>query len=248
MKKESSVNKKVLILSLVLLSLIIINFVSVAAQEAAASDSFFDRWVAGNIKDSQAKLLLWLMLFVILLLLLQALGVGFSGSLLISIPASFILVTFVTPASIIGVFKSAQTLPLVLATFLPLSILFAFTYLSVVKASRTLMTTQWFLWLIFLVYSVLRIFFSAWVYWEWGYMEYMSQVITLPTEAESFWYWASIFAQTIIAAIMVIGSGSFMNWALMKTAGIEDAAAARKFRQAKNALKHLADIEKDMAK
>ncbi len=249
MKKE--ISKKVLVLGLVLLGLILINFVMMVAAEdttdTSSGDTFFDRWVAGNLKDFQAKLLLLLMIFVILLVLLQSLGLGISSSMLISIPASFILVTFVTPDSIIGVFKSYQTLPLVLATFLPLAILFGFTYLSVVKASRTLMTTQWLLWLIYLGYNVLKIFFSAWVFWEWGYMEYMSQIITLPSQTESFWYWASTFTSTIVAGIMVIGSGSFMNWALMKTAGLEDAAAARKFRQAKNAIKHLSEIEKDLS-
>jgi len=254
MKKETKrVNKKLLVLSLVLLSLIIISFVALVAAAAGDSTtsssepSFFDRWVAGNLKDFQAKLLLWLMIFAILLVLLMSLDVHLAPSLLISIPASFILIAYVTPESIIGIFKSYETLPLVLATFLPLAILFSVTYLSVVKASRTLMTTQWLLWLIYLCFVGMKIFFSAWIYWDWGYTQYISQIVTLPLEAESFWYWASTFTSGIVAAIMVFGSGSFMNWAVLKTAGLENAAATKRFNEASSALKNLSKIEKDMA-
>jgi hypothetical protein len=249
MKKETKrINKKVLFFSLFVLSLIAINLVLVYAADTNTGDpSFYERWIAGNFKDSQAKLLLWLMIFVVLLVLLMGLELHMGPALLISIPASFILVAYVTPASIIGVFKSYETLPLVLATFLPLAVLFAFTYLSIVKASRTLMTTQWLLWMIYFGFVVIKIALSLWVYNDNAYSEYFTQVITLPPEAESFWYWTSTVTGGIVAGIMTFGSGAFMNWAVLKTAGMEDAAAAKKFRQAKSAIKHLASIEQDLA-
>jgi len=254
MKKElkKRVNKKVLLLSLVLLSFIIISLVLVYAADSGSSTtdpngSFFDRWVSGTFKDYQAKMLLWLMMFAVLLVLLNSLGISMPFCFLISIPASFILVAYVTPDSIIGVFKSYQTLPLVLATFLPLAILFAFTYLSVVKASRTLMTTQWLLWLIYGSFIVMKIIISWWVWNGNVWYEYLSQVVTLPTPAESFWYWSSMGTSAVVATIMVFASGHFMNWAILKTAGLEDAAAKKRFKEASNALTSLAEIEKSMA-
>ena len=257
MKKETKrVNKKVLVLGLVLLSLIALNLILIYAADAATpsnptdwtNDTFFGRWMNSAFKGSDAKFLLWLMLFVVLLIVLISLGLNMGFSMLISIPASFILIAYVTPDSIIGIFRSYETLPLVFATFLPLAILFAFTYLSVVKASRTLMTTQWLLWLIYLSFGIIKIILSLWVYNEGSYYQYLSIAITLPPEAESFWYWASTGTSVIVAGIMVIGSGAFMNWAVRKTIGLENSAATAKFKEATNALKSLAEIEKDLSK
>ena len=254
MKKETKrVNKKLIFLSLVLLSLIIVSFALVAALDTptdSSEPSFFQRWVTSSFKNMDAKLLLWLMMFIVLLVLLQALGLGMGSALLISIPFSFILTAYVTPESIIGIFRSYQTLPLAFATFLPLAILFGLTYLSVIKGSRTLMTTQWLLWLIYGLFNAIKLILAFWVYNEGVYSDYFRQVVNLPADfsaPESFWFWMAVIVATGVAGIMVFMGGRFMNWAVLRTTGMEDAAARKRFKEASNALKNLSDIEKDLA-
>ncbi len=264
MKKE--IKKKVLILSLVLLSLILVNFVLVAAEDAPATinpspstttykpspDTFFGRWFNKAFSEFDAKMILWLMMFVVLLILLQSLELNMGYSLLISIPFSFVLVAYVTPDSIIGIFRSYQTIPLVFATFLPLAILFGITYLSIVRASRTLMTTQWLLWLIYLFFSFIKGLIVLLVYWDAMPEAYntISEYMSIPLAGtEQFtWFVLATIVQVGVAGTMVIGSGKFMNWAITKTTGIEDAAAMANMVRATNAVKHLAKMEKDLGK
>ena len=254
MKKETKrVNKKLLVLSLILLSLMVINIIAIAAEDYSSTSSepsFFQRWVTSSFKNVDAKLLLWLMMFVVLLVLLQALGLGMGSALLISIPFSFILVAYVTPESIIGVFRSYQTLPLAFATFLPLAILFGLTYLSVIKGSRTLMTTQWLLWLIYGIFNLMKIILAYWVYNNGVYSDYFRQVVNLPADfsaPESFWFWMATIVAVGVAWAMVVMGGKFMNWAVLRTTGMEDAAAKKRFTEASDALKNLSDIEKNLA-
>jgi hypothetical protein len=267
MKKE----KKLLILSLVLLSLIVLNFVLVFAQDTGTTnpsnndlsgssqridqyttDTFFGRWLHSSLDKLDAKLIMGLMMFIVLLILFQSMGLGFGTSLLLSIPASFILVAYVTPDSILGIFRTYQTLPLVFATFLPLAILFSLTYLSVIKGSRTLITTQWLLWLIYLVFSCVKALVAYLAYLD-AIPKAYNAIITYMNFPQAgteqlLWFYLALAIDVIVAGIMVIGSGKFMNWAVLKTAGMTDAASAAKFYQAKNALKHLSDLEKDLSK
>ena len=118
-KNQMKINKKVLILSLVLLSLIAISVVMVASADETSSSSepsFFQRWMTSTFSDLDAKLILWLMMFVVLLVLLQSMGLSTGSSLLISLPFSFVLVAYVTPDTIIGNFRTYSTLPLAIST------------------------------------------------------------------------------------------------------------------------------------
>jgi len=94
----------------------------------------------------------------------------------------------------------------------------------------------------------MKIFFSAWIYWDWGNLQYIGQILTLPSEAESFWYWGSVFASTLVSFIMVTFSGSFMNWAMKKTMGIEDVAAHRTMMGAAQMAKELEGMHQEIAK
>ena len=132
MKKESIYG--LVFLSFIVLSIVIVNVGMVSAQD------FWENWKEGALDRIDAKILLFIMTAIIILVILNTLGVRKIGiSLLISLPLSFILTAFVTPDSILGIFRSYEAVPLVIATILPLLLFFALTYLSVVKASRALM-------------------------------------------------------------------------------------------------------------
>jgi len=265
MKKE--MNKKLLIFSSVLLCLVFLELILISAQDPSptptptapyepSQNTFMGRWLTSNLSHFDAKMILWLLMFILLLVILQSLGIGTVLSLVISIPVSFILVAYVTPDSIIGIFRSYDTIPLAFATFLPLAILFAITYLSVIKGSRSLMTTQWLLWLIYGILNGIKIILgvflwfiedkASWSTWTTNIRDIISFPVNL-SFSEAFWFWIAIIIGTAVSAVMVTMGGKFMNWAAIKTAGLEDVAAAKKFRQAKFAIKNLAGLEKDLA-
>lgn len=278
MKKEVSkykkYNKKVIVLSLFILVMISTALFMQMQLIRAQSDidpgdemsrtvssstpyepdktTFFGRWFNQAFSKFDAKMILWIMMFIVLLVLLQSLGLGMGSSILLSIPASFVLVAYVTPESIIGVFRSYQTLPLVFATFLPLAILFGITYLSVVKGSRTLMTTQWLLWGIYTFYSFAKGLIVLLIYWDAipTSLNRISEYVSVPASGtEQFaWFLLALAVQIVVGMAMTFWSGKFMNWALTKTTGIENAAAMANMIRATNAAKQLAKMEKDMGK
>jgi hypothetical protein len=262
---KKGINKKVLVLSLVLFVLITLSFVSMVAavdntpvpRDTAAGNpeisnggSFFDRWTSGLIEDRDAKILVWFLTTIILFLILYSVLDGAGLAFFVSIPAGFILSAFVTPASVIGIIKSYDTLPVVFLTFLPLGILFMITYTTVIKGKRTLMTASWLLWTIYFIYISMKIIAFVglqdisqlgWVAWflslipkvlSYAFPTYALQtfVQTIPTEGtqEFVWYWASLIISFLVSFFMAFFPGWFMNFAMRRTLGIEKAVWKKK--------------------
>ena len=252
MKKE--MNKKLLIFSSVLLCLVFLELILISAQTTPyepSKETFFGRWFNGAFTHFDAKMILWLMMFILLLVILQSLGVGMGISILLSIPFSFILVAYVTPDAIIGVFRSYEALPLAFATFLPLGIFLAITYLSVIKASRALMTTQWLLWLIYGIFNTIKIFFGLWIYWDMWWIPEVRQIINYPADfssPEAFWFWVALVIAAGVAWTMVFAGGTFMNFAVKKTVGMENVAAQKRLQEATDAVKNMSKLERDLSK
>jgi hypothetical protein len=276
MKKEikKRVNKKILILFLVLLSLIIISLIQISAADntnrvgqgsadvptgitpAPSSSGFFDRWVGGMLQDRDAKLLLWFLMSIILFLIMymgfDKMGVAF----FVSIPAGFILSTFVTPASIIGIMKSYDTLPLVFLTFFPLAVLFMVTYISVVKGNRTLMTVQWLLWCIYFIYIIVKFisflyldYGGGWLDWlgipDYVFKTFLTNLPQAGTQ-EYVWYWFNVLISSLVAAAMTFLNGIFMNFAMIRAIGIDKATAKKSLGQLQTGANALINFGKQL--
>lgn len=224
MKKER--NKKVLILSLVLLSLIMVNLFLVAAQ-TSSEPTLWERWKTGALKNTDAKVLILLMTMVIIYALLTMMDISGGVAILISAPFAFVLTAFVTPESVLGIIRSYNTLPLAIATILPLIVLFLVTYVSIMKGSRSLMTLQLLGWAVYFLFNAFIIF----AYWhntyEWGWFDtnIIASMISLPSAggAEEGYFWFALLIRTIIAGLMTFGNGYFMNFAMRWTLGIDKA-------------------------
>jgi hypothetical protein len=246
MKKEMKrVNKKVLVLSLVLLSLLVINLVllkaaepvptGVPSSEGDTSSGFFDRWVSGAFHDRDAKIIVWFITTIVLFLIMYAAMDQIAVPFFISIPGGFLLSAFVTPASVIGIIRSYDTLPLVFLTFLPLGVLFMVTYISVVKGNRTLMTTQWLLWCIYFVYIFVKLFCFLYLFYGGGWLDWLNipdyvfqTFLTNLPEAGTqayVWFWFTILISTLISAAMAFLNGVFMNFAMVRSIGIDKSKA-----------------------
>jgi len=183
--------------------------------------------------------------------LLSAMGLGTGKSLLISIPIAVILTAFVTPESVIGIFKSYDTTSLTIATILPLLIFFALTYVSVVKESRTLMTIQIISWGIFFFYNAVKFVFGGGLQFLGIYSGGKWNMFTdLPLwgTTEGDWFWGATFIQGIIAALMFFKNGLFMNWAIKMTAGIDKGKADLTARDVETAVNFLKNVEKTATK
>lgn len=213
MKKESRVNKKVLLLSLVLFSLIIINFVSVTAADAAPTpDNIFRRWVNSTLTNIDAKIILFLMVAVILYVLFYTLSGKSWIGLVLSLPMTFVLTIYVTPPSVIGILKSYNTLPLMITSIVPLIVLSAFTYLAIIKNKKPLILGQHSAWIFFGCYLVLRLVALAYTYFfALGATDELSRAIDafalLPTEDESITFWIAFTIQIVAAVFMTFQNG-----------------------------------------
>lgn len=258
MKKEKKrVNKKFLVLSLVLVSLIAISVVMIYAaadSSAPAGDTLFGRWFNQTITQFDAKMTLLFMVGIALFVLLDAMGLGIAKSLLISIPAAFILTVYVTPEAVLGILRSYNTLPLAFATLLPLLFLFGLTYLSVTKGERTLMGIQLVFWIAFFTFNLIKILASFWIYMDWQWWAWMRVVaegiVNVPPATDQVtyaWYWVALIFATFIAGLMTFQNGYWLNKAMKITAGVEDAAAKQKIDAAADMIKDLNRMHKDVA-
>ncbi len=248
MKKEKSkYNKKVFILSLVLLSLIAVNFVLVTAAENS-DPTLWQRWKEGLLDKTDAKILILIMTIVIIYSLVVMMDVSGGMALFISVPAGFVLTAFVTPESVLGIIRSYNTLPLAIATILPLIVLFLVTYVSVVKGSRSLMTLQLLGWGTYFLYNA----FILVVYWGWldNLVDpiLLRQMVSMPTAggAEEGYFWMALIIRTIIAGLMTFLNGTFMNFAMRWTLGIDKAVWKEKMSQLDRGLDTMLNVGKKM--
>ncbi len=222
-------------LSFVVFSVILMSVGLVSAQ------GILDRWKEGALENLDAKILILILVAAIILVILVVIGLNTGLSLLISIPLAFILTAFVTPDAIIGVFKTYEPLPLIIATFIPLLVFFGLTYVAVMKGSRTAMTLQVFAWWAFFFYIIMRILISFAIGWGWVTEWEAVNVPKWGTE-QATWFWGATFVQGVIAGIMSIWNGYFMNWAVTLTAGAKDIAALEHVRNIKRGMKVLEDV------
>jgi len=246
MKKER--NKKVLILSLVLLSLIMINLVLVAAQTTSTEPSLWERWKAGALKNTDAKILILLMTMVIIYALLTMMDIGGGVAILISAPFAFVLTAFVTPESVLGIIRSYNTLPLAIATILPLIVLFLVTYVSVMKGSRSLMTLQLLGWAVYFLFNAF-IFLAYWGWLDWiADPAMIASMVSLPVAggAEEGYFWFALLIRTVIAGIMTFSNGFFMNSAMRWTLGIDKAVWKSKMKELGSGMDTLLELGKKM--
>lgn len=276
MKKECN---KILILSVILLSLIILNFAfvyadandyrdttngdpttGVSTNPNITSDSFLNRWMNGFITDRDAKILVWFMTSIVLFLLLFNLLDSAGLAFFICIPAGFILSAFVTPASVIGIIKSYNTLPTVFLTVFPLAILLGITFTSTVKGKRSLMTFSWLLWAIYFLYVLARVlsflalqnmgdnetlFGLSWTMNRFVFETFTQNIPEWGTQ-EYVWFWFSSWISLIVAGVMTIAPGWFMNFITRKTLGIEKAVWEKKMNHVAMGLDTLDNIGKRM--
>lgn len=216
-----------LFLTFVVFSFILINTCLVSAQ------GFWTRWKEGAVDNADAKILIFLLVAIVLIVLLSAIGLGTGLSILASIFLAFILTAFVTPESVLGIFKSYDAVPLTIATILPLLIFFGLTYISVAKTDRTLMTLQIVAWLVFFLYLIFKlVLYFVFVMGFWKDVPIISSLVWSTAAGEtgfsfpeygtaqgSYFLWALII-QAIIAGLMSFKNGFFMNWAIKMTAGV----------------------------
>jgi hypothetical protein len=267
--KKSVYNKKfifsVLIIFLVLaISLVLIkaqtdtaptDVVPTSATQPAASEnycagstsadaSYFQRWVCGTFKDSQAKILLFILMFALLYMLIYSLSNNTLYCFLLGLPSAFILTAYVTPGAIIGIFKSYETLPLTIATFLPLGILFGVTYMAITKQKKVLITSQWLLWCIYFGYNALRLCMIFWVWTDGTWSKNIREIINMPMDlsgagSEIFWFWCSAIVVTVVSGFMVFAGDKLVDFAMRKTASLEDDVAKAKMKKAAGAINNL---------
>lgn len=245
--KKEIFNRKILLLSLFLIVLIAVNFILISAQEEG--ESFFQRWMNSTFTNVDAKVILFIMVVIVIFVILSAMGLSTGLSLLISIPFGFVLVAYVTPSAIIGIFRSFETLPLAIGTLLPVTILFGLTYLSVSKGSRTMMGMQLIFWGVYFFYNAMKLI-VAWAVWAEALPTNFAAITTyvnVPTggSTEAFWFWLALIVVTVISGIMTFMNGKFLNMALRLTMGVDQAATKKNINTMKDAMKGLKELGKE---
>lgn len=253
MKKEmkSKVNKKVLVISLVLLAFVVINVMPVHAffgldDSSFSPDSFWGRWFTKTVTGADAKVILLIMVVVVLYVLLSSMGMGTFKALLIAIPLSFVLTVYVTPESVLQIFRTYDTLPLTIIAVLPLIILLGFTYLSVAKGKRELMAMQLVLWMVFTALTAVKVLY-LWFGTGTLFSPIFEMYLSTPPSTELLSpYAVTLYIQLTIGLLMSLGNGFFLKWAMERTLGIENAAAYRSTSDVKTAIKDLGEIAKTL--
>jgi len=234
---------KLIIFSSCLLLFLAISIALISAQ--SGDPSFFRRWADASLNGLDAKLLLLLMISIIFIIILMSLGMNMGYSILLGIPAAFILTAFATPDSIVGIFRTYNTLPLTIATLLPLSVLFALTYLAASKGQRSLIAFQFLAWWIYFAFNLIKLILAWMLYVEFGVASFINESILAlpPSGTEQFvWFWIALLTTTVVAFIMSFMNGKFMNLAIEKLAGIDSAKTTAQITAFNNKMKLIKGI------
>lgn len=256
MKKESIVNKKVLLLSLFLIILIAVNFVLVSAQDS--QENLFRRWLNSSLTDIDAKVILFIMIAVILYILFYSLTGKTPYAILLSLPITFVLTVYVTPPAILGVLKSYNTLPLMISSILPLIVLGAFTFLAIEKNKKSLVMGQHTAWWIFLIFLIFRLI-AIGITWSNIDANFnfsstdpfyiaMHSFANMPTPEEATLFWIAISTQFIIAGIMSLKNGSMIGLVGNSVEETEEAIARRNAKKVVAGAKNLKEVEEGFEK
>jgi hypothetical protein len=238
MKREikKRVNKKVVILLLVLLSFTLVSLILVNAADASISaygtDSLFGRWLQGMLTDFDAKIIIFIMVFVVVYLLLVNLQLTNPFfSFIIAFGATFVLTVYVTPESVLGILRSYNTLPLIIATILPMMFLFGFSYLAVTKESKPLQGGQAMLWGIFFFWTLLKTLAAGLLYFNWletyginGLFKYL--VNPPPIGSEQFaWFWFALLTTLVVSQQMFFYNGKWVGLAEKSRESVDELKA-----------------------
>jgi len=188
-------------------------------------ERFFDAWnpeEGTKLEGLDAKIILLVIIFLILLMIINALDISPVFSFPLAIIASFLFTFYVAPNQILGIFRSYSPLALAFATSLPLLVLFAVMWISVKKEDPTLMVVQFLGWLLFLVYSSFRLVLHILKKFlgYYGFLpdakEFISKILgqlsDIPQEQE-IWWLISTIAIIIVCSFMV-----FKNSWVLRTA------------------------------
>lgn len=251
-KEKKGLNKKVILLSLILLSFVILNIILVAAQ--ASSDlSFWGRWKANAFDGVDAKILLFIITAIISYIIFDSLGLKFIKSVLISLPLAFVLTAFVTPGAVLGVFKTYETLPLTIATALPMILLFALTYLASTKNKGPLVLGQYLAWCVYGLFCFAKAL-MVWVLYlyDWNVSgtswKFIEKLITIPQDGvEFYWFSIAIIISCLISALMVFGNKAIFKYATQRMTELEDVVVQNKMKKAANMIKNEAEMEDQIA-
>lgn len=179
MKKE--INKKVFVLTLVLLSLIAINFVHVNAQETDSAPPVNVIKIAGTFTDlfngaswltstsaNVAKIFFFLMIAIVVYLVIGNIF-GKSNQILmfvLSLIISFLATAYITPDEVYSILNSYSALGLTITSMIPLAVLMGLTYRAATakEGQAQLIMLQWFAWILFGLYSIYRFVYD----WFWA--------------------------------------------------------------------------------
>jgi len=205
-----------------------------------SAQGFWERWRTGIMDDLDAKIILFILVAVIMIAILNVIGLNIWFSILFGAIISFLLSWVVSPAALLGIFSGYEPVTLTIATFIPLLIFFALTYISVARGKRTLMAIQVFAWLIFFIYSFARLILLG-IYYV-GFVEVLRAIpgaslflnLTLLPEAVTLnWAILSAVITTIIAGMMTFKNGWVLNKLMAMTLGVKDITAEQEIKKIK---------------
>ncbi|MBR9704927.1 hypothetical protein GOV12_05935 [Candidatus Pacearchaeota archaeon] len=216
--------------------------------------SFWGRWKAGLLDSVDAKIMLFIMLTIISMIILNTAGLGGGKSFFISLPLAFLLTAFVSPAAVLGIFKTYETLPLLVATALPMILLFAFTYLAIKKNNGTLAVAQYLAWFLYGIINVVKLAI-VWYFWvnNWnvgknGWDKVLTEMVTVPAGGvELYWFNVAIIISTLIAALMIFGNKWIYSKASSQIQDMKNVVARNRLHNAGQAAANLDELNSELA-
>ncbi|MEM0465558.1 MAG: hypothetical protein QXW97_02545 [Candidatus Pacearchaeota archaeon] len=246
MKKEK-LNKKIILLSLILISFIITNIFIVTAKEinnkylekslqikykglAGAFSNFFSKegWQAGQVEANIGKIFFFAMITIIIYLIIgNIFGSSKTGWMFIlSVLISFLATAYLTPEDIYSVINSYTALGLTITTMIPIAVLFALTYRASTanEGQTTLIMIQYIAWILFGAYSIYRFIYEYW--WQ-------------ETETASLTTGWIVVAAALLSAGMVIFNKQIIHFLVKKEIEAKNEAINKKTAEAGNVINAL---------
>lgn len=238
MKKVFGNKASLLLLSVLVVSLMIVSQIQfVVAQPvdpAFTLDSFYQNWLSGEgFNDLQAKIFLFVIIAILLIVLMTSMGMNAGFSALIGVPVAILFSAYIAPQTLLAIFQTYRPFPLAIATLLPIFALIGLSSLAALKGKRSLIVLQlfaWFTYLIFLVGYVINTWFNP---------------LTVSGSALTNLR-ISLGVSIIICGLMAFGNGTFMNFAVRRFYGINKAAATTAINQMKTGAKAMRELGKEM--
>jgi hypothetical protein len=204
----------------------------------------FLNWFQHTLTQFDAKIIVFIMVFIVVLMLI--IGLGFVNPLLSAIIAfftSFVLTAYVTPAYVLGILRSYETLPLFIETILPLLVLFGFSYFAVERDKKGLMKMQSALWYLYTIFVFLRGLSAVAIYFNIQVMpsliNFAQMMVKVPNSGteEFYGFWIVLAIQFLVGLMMSIFNETFLGLIRRSKEGDDDLEAKREAHKLNNALK-----------